>query len=134
MAFAFGCDFVALDGRIGIREAVLNNWLMDRENLRLAKAAATASTTSVVGAYTLRADLITRITKAAFNHRGAPGTFIGVLPEHPSTRSASTRSDTDSHRGAPGTPIHINIGTVFTHTDTDNSNIANRAVTTRPLF
>ena len=109
-AFAFGCNFVALEGRIRIRKAVLSNWLMDLENLRLATAAATASTTPVVGAY----------TRSAFKPRGIPGTFVGVLPEHPSTRSASTRSVTDSHRhrGVPGTPININIGTISTHCDT----------------
>ena len=112
---------------------------MDLENLRLALAAATASTTSVVNAYMPRASLIIRVIKAAFNHRGAPGTFIGiVISIH--TSSVSTRSVTDSHRGAPGTPIHINIGTVSTHTDThshrgapgiDKAIIANWAASTR---
>ena len=123
-AFAFGCNFVALEGGIRIRKAVLSNWLMDVENLRLAPAAANATNAVRVSAY----------TRAAYTPRGIPGTFVGVFPVHPSTSSASTRSviDNHRHRGVPGTPINIYIGTIRIHSDTRTTIGRSRAIAIRP--
>ena len=97
---------------------------MDVENLRLAPAAANASTAVIVSAY----------TRVTFTPRGIPGTFVGVFPVHPSTSRASTRSVIDNHRrrGIPGTPINIYIGTIRTHSDTRTIIDNSRAVAIRP--
>ena len=121
LAFAFESNFVAIEGRIRVSHAMLDDWLVDQEIARPACAAAAAYSTFVAISNMLRrrnvrtrygtrrtysylTSIVIASTRIRINClRGAPGTSSSIS----CIVIASTRNCIYCLRGAPGTSSGI---------------------------